>query len=177
VSQVVDVGEVTGVRGEVTRRMAQPGGRAAMLALFVALVFIVAMALLPVAPRIVLEGYGRSVVDASDTRSQVREGRLDRFEDADPVFASDHLFQAYPIPVAALVALVPLALAGLAVASLTKPTRSRTLLISAMGSAMYVFFTGAIGFYFFLGVFALGFAAYKSRKADTVAAPASSTAD
>lgn len=167
-SEVVDVGPVSGLRGEVQRRCAQPGGRPALLALFVAAVFVIGVALFPVAPRFVLEGYGRAVVEASDARARVQEARLDRFTEADPTFASDHLFRAYPPLVAAVLALVPLALAAVAVTSLTRPTRSRTLLITAMGGFVYVFFTGIIGTYFLLGVIALGFAAYRSRKADVI---------
>lgn len=170
------MGEVSGLRGEVVRRSAQPGGRPALLALLVATVFVVVVAAFPVTPRIVLQGYGRVVVEASDARARVREGRLDRFDEATPRFASDLLFRSYPPLVAAVLALVPLALAAVAVASLTKPTRSRTLLITAVGGFMYVFFTGAIGTYFLLGVIALGFAAYRSRKADVIVPDATADA-
>ena len=67
-------------------------------------------------------------------------------------------------------AIIPVIICLLATLALTRPTRTRTLLISALAAAMYVFFSKGVGFFFILGVAALGYGWYKSRQADQAAA-------
>ncbi len=126
----------------------------------------------PVIPQFVLEGYGRTVVEASPVGEEALQGRIERFEDADPVTQMVRALDT-DNPVAIVIfALVPVAISIIAASALTKPTRSRTLLISAMVAAVYTFLTGAIGVYFFLGVICLGWASFQSRKADAMVAAA-----
>ncbi|CAN5639083.1 hypothetical protein BH24ACT4_BH24ACT4_19380 [soil metagenome] len=174
-SVIIDVDEAPGARGWLQIRMSQPGGRPALLGLFVALVSAVTLLGFPVLPRFAFEGYGELVVQdaaaVSDATPAQTTQMVDTFNDADPISAgTSRLGDVAPLPFALVFSLIPIAITGLAVASLTKPTRSRTLLISALAAALYVFFSQSIGTFFILGVAALGFAAYKSRKADALAA-------
>ncbi len=168
----VEVDDVGGVRGFVQRSLAQPGGRPTLLALLLSIVSAVTLLAFPVIPQFVLEGYGRTVVEASPVGEEALQGRIERFEDADPVTQMVRALDT-DNPVAIVVfALVPVAISIIAASALTKPTRSRTLLISAMVAAVYTFLTGAIGVYFFLGVVCLGWASFQSRKADAMVAAA-----
>lgn len=176
-SVAVDVGEVSGVRGAFVRATAQPGGRATVLALMVAIVSGVTLLAFPIAPDPVLEGLGRVVVEASTDDADQRAELVEEFADADAVLESVLLTDLVNPAVAAVYALIPVAIAAVAVAALHKPTRSRTLLISAMAAAMYVFLTGPIGIYFLVGALALGWGAFQSRKADTAAALAAASDD
>lgn len=177
-SVVVEGGGAEGVRGWLDERMAQPGGRPALLALFVAVVSAVTLLAFPVLPRFAFEYYGETVVEASGEAARESEAQIetmvDTFADGDTISAgTSRLSDVAPLTYTLVFSLIPLIICGLAVASLTKPTRSRTLLISALAAAIYVFFSQGIGTFFILGVLALGFGAYKSRKADaTVAAEA-----
>lgn len=173
----VDVGDVSGVRGAFVRATAQPGGRATVLALMVAVVSAVTLLVSPVAPDPVLEGFGRLVVESSTDDADERAELVEEFADADAVLESVLLTDLVNPAVAVLYALIPVAIAAVAVAALHKPTRSRTLLISALAAAMYVFLTGPIGIYFLVGALALGWAAFQSRKADTAAALAAASDD
>ncbi|WCO68347.1 hypothetical protein PO878_06345 [Iamia majanohamensis] len=182
-SVVVDVGEAEGVRGWLHQRMSQPGGRPALLALFVAVVSAVTLLAFPVLPRFAFEYYGETVVQASgeaagESQAQV-DAMVDTFADGDTISAgTSRLSDVAPLPYTLVFSLIPVIICALAVSSLTKPTRSRTLLISALAAAMYVFFSQGIGTFFILGVLALGFGAYKSRKADAAgAAVAAGTAE
>ncbi len=174
-SVVVDVEEAEGLRGWMTTRMAQPGGRPAMLALFVAIASAVTLLALPVIPRFAFQYYGETIVTTSAERSGASQAEVtsmvDQFNDGDTIGAgTSRLADVAPIAYALVFSLIPIVICALAVSSLTKPTRSRTLLISALAAAMYVFFSQGIGTFFILGVLALGFGAYKSRKADQLAA-------
>ncbi len=174
-SVVVDVDEAAGARGWLQVRMSQPGGRPALLALFVAIVSAVTLLAFPVLPRFAFEAYGELVVQdaaqVTDATPAETTQMVDTFNDGDSVSAgTSRLGDVAPLAFALVFALIPIAISGLAVASLTKATRSRTLLISALAAALYVFFSQGIGTFFILGVAALGFAAYKSRKADALAA-------
>jgi len=162
----VDVGDVHGARGAFLRLSAQPGGRAALLALMVAVVAAITLFATPNAPLAVLDGYGEMAVEASHQNADVAAARVGRFEDADPVLERTFLLNVVPAPVAVVLAIVPVAIAAFAVSALTKPTRSRTLLIASLLAAMYFFFAGQLNPTFVIGVFALGWAAWKSRKAD-----------
>lgn len=173
----VDVGDVSGVRGAFVRATAQPGGRATVLALIVAIVSAVTLLAFPVAPAAVLDGFGRLVVEASTDDAGERADLVEELTDADAVLESVLLTDLLNPVVAAVYALIPVAIAAVAVASLHRPTRSRTLLISALAAAMYVFLTGPIGIYFLVGALALGWGAFQSRKADAAAAVAASSDD
>lgn len=167
----VEVDDVSGIRGALLARMAQPGGRAALLALFVALVSAVTLLGFAVVPIFAFEYYGETVVEASAGGESEQSDRVAAFDEADPVTAGTGrlLDVADPIP-AIVFSVVPIVISGIAVAALTKTTRSRTLLVSALAAALFVFFSRGIGTFFILGVFALGFAAYQSRKADAATA-------
>lgn len=168
----VEVDDVGGVRGFLQRSQAQPGGRPTLLALLLALVSAVTLLAFPVIPQLVLEGYGRTVVEASPVGEDALAGRIQRFEDADPVTEMVRALEtANPVAIV-LFAVVPIIISVIAVRALTSPTRSRTLLISAMAAAVYTFLSGAIGVYFFLGVICLGWASFQSRKADAMVAAA-----
>ncbi len=174
-SVVVDVGVTEGIRGAMMTRLSQPGGRPTMLALFVAIVSAVTLLAFPVLPRFAFEYYGQSVASASAERSGATEAEttrlLDQYNDGDTISAgTSRLIDVAPVAYTLVFSLIPIAICALAAASLTKPTRSRTLLISALAAAMYVFFSQGIGTFFILGVAALGFGAYKSRKADALVA-------
>lgn len=177
-SEVVEV-EGAGARGLLLRLTAQPGGRAVVLALVVAVVCAVTLFLVPVSPPAVFDGYGVTVV-----RAQAEAGGEDRagvdaaeddFGDREMVFAQDRakLLDLVPLSNALIFALAPMLLAGTAVRSLLRPTRSRTLLLCSIGGVLYVVLTGPIGIFFLLGVVALGFGAYQSSKADKLALAAS----
>ncbi|HEX7133959.1 MAG TPA: hypothetical protein VF228_15390 [Iamia sp.] len=178
-SEVVEVDEVPGPRGLILRLTAQPGGRAAVLALLVAVVSGIALFVLPVAPPRVMDQLGAMVVvqadggDASD--SAKIDAALDEFADSDPVVAdySVNILDLVGPGPAIISALLPVVLGALAVRSLTRPTRSRTLMICAIAGVAYVVLSGPIGIFFLLGVLALGFAAYQSSKADRAALAAS----
>ena len=51
----------------------------------------------------------------------------------------------------------------------SQPLKGVVLMICAVTGVIYVVFLGPIGIFFFLGVLALGFAAYQSAKADKAA--------
>jgi hypothetical protein len=168
----VEVEDVGGYRGFIQRSIAQPGGRPTLLALLLSIVSAVTLLAFPVIPQLVMEGYGRLVVEASPVGEDALAGRLERFDDADPVTEMVRAFETANPVLVLVFALVPVAISVVAVRSLTRPSRSRTLLISAMAAAVYTFVTGAIGVYFFLGVICLGWASFKSRKADAMVAAA-----
>jgi hypothetical protein len=178
-SEVVEVDDVPGPRGLILRLTAQPGGRAAVLALLVAVVSGAALFVLPVAPPVVLGQFGAMVVVQADGGDALDPDAIEvaqeGFADGDPVAADysvDILDLVGPGP-AVVSALLPVVLGALAVRSLTKPTRSRTLMICAIAGVAYVVLSGPIGIFFLLGVLALGFAAYQSSKADRAALAAS----
>jgi hypothetical protein len=179
-SEVVEVEGASGPRGLLVTLTSQPGGRAAVLALLVAVVSGISLFVLPVAPPAVLARYGAMVVVQADGGDATETGAVDdaqdEFADADPVVAdySVTLLDLLPAPAALVYALIPVALTGVAVRSLTRPTRSRTLMICSIAGVAYVVLGGPIGVFFFLGVIALGFAAYQSSKADRAALAASS---
>lgn len=174
-STVVEVDDASGPRGALLRLMAQPGGRATLMAVFFAIaagVALLVLPIVPVAPAGAVEHYGRTVVRASTDDAGDRRDLLDDYDGADPVSGETvTLLDAAGPAVAALFALVPILIAAVAVRSLTKPTRSRTLLISAGAAALFSFLGGG-GIFTLPSVMALGFAAYRSRKADARAAAA-----
>lgn len=178
-SEVVEVDEVPGPRGILLRLTSQPGGRAAVLALLVALVSGLTLFVAPVAPPPVLDELGAMVVVQADGGDALDTAALDDVQEES--FADDPVVAAYSVglldlvpPLAAVVyALVPVLIAGMAVRALTRGTRTRTLMICAVTGVLYVVMLGPIGVFFFLGVLALGFAAYQSAKADKVALAAS----
>lgn len=178
-SEVVEVGEVPGPRGILLRLTSQPGGRAAVLALLVALVSGLTLFVAPVAPPPVLDELGAMVVVQADGGDALDTAALDDVQEES--FADDPVVAAYSVglldlvpPLAAVIyALVPVLIAGMAVRALTRGTRTRTLMICAVTGVLYVVMLGPIGIFFFLGVLALGFAAYQSAKADKVALAAS----
>jgi hypothetical protein len=168
----VQIDDAGGIKGFLQRSQVQPGGRPTLLALLLSIVSAVTLLAFPVIPQLVLEGYGLTVVEASPVGDEALAGRVERFEDGDPVTEMVRAFDT-DNPVAIVIfALVPVAISVIAARSLTSPTRSRTLLISAMVAAVYTFLTGAIGVYFFLGVICLGWASFQSRKADAMVAAA-----
>lgn len=174
-SPVVEVGDIPGVRGQLLRLTAQPGGRAAVLALLVAIVSGVALFVTPVGPPSVLERYGAMVVVQADGDDPLDTEAVDAaqedFNDADPVTAeySVRLPDLVPVPTAIIFAVIPVLLGAMAVRSLTRPTRSRTLMITSIAGVAYVVLSGPIGIFFLLGVLSLGFAAYQSAKVDRAA--------
>lgn len=179
-SEVIDVGDVPGVRGVILRATAQPGGRATVLALLASVVSAIALFVIPVAPPPVLEQYGAMVVvqaDGGEADDQAAiDDALEAFADEDPVAApySVGLLDLVPPVTAVVFAVIPILIAGMAARSLTRPTRSRTLMISSIAGVAYVVLGGPIGIFFLLGVLALGFAAYQSSKADRAALAAAS---
>jgi hypothetical protein len=178
-SEVVEVGDVPGPRGILLRLTSQPGGRAAVLALLVALVSGLTLFVAPVAPPPVLDELGAMVVVQADGGDALDTAALDDVQEED--FADDPVVAEYsvglldlvPPAAAAVYALVPVLIAGMAVRALTRGTRTRTLMICAVTGVLYVVMLGPIGVFFFLGVLALGFAAYQSAKADKLALAAS----
>jgi hypothetical protein len=168
----VEVEDVGGVRGFIQRSLAQPGGRPTLLALLLSVVSAVTLLAFPVIPQLVLEGYGLTVVEASPVGEDALAGRVERFEDGDPVTEMVRALDTGNPLLIVVFALVPVGISIVAARSLTSTTRSRTLLISAMAAAVYTFLTGAIGIYFFLGVVCLGWASFQSRKADAMVAAA-----
>lgn len=172
-SQVVEV-EGDGVRAMITRLTAQPGGRPVVLALFAAVVSALTLVLFPVLPSPDLDAYGKRVVEV---RAEVQGEDIDdavsdfRVTPVERVRALEQKApQAY---IALLIGLVPVIITAVAARSLTRPTRSRTLMVSAIGAVMLVFFAGGVGFYFLLVALALGWGAYQSAKADKAALAAS----
>lgn len=177
-SEVVEVGEVPGPRGILLRLTSQPGGRAAVLALLVAMVSGLTLFVAPVAPPPVLDEYGAMVAVQADGGDPLDTAALDDVQEDfadDPVVAeySVGLLDLVPPAAAAIYALVPVLIAAMAVRALTRGTRTRTLMICAVTGVLYVVMLGPIGVFFFLGVLALGFAAYQSAKADKAALAAS----
>ena len=84
---------------------------------------------------------------------------------------------AYPTPqlyLALAMSLLPLVITVFAVRGLVRPTRSRTLMFSTVAGVLFVATNPVIGLFFFVGVVALGVAAYQSSKADKAAQAASS---
>ncbi|HEU5151337.1 MAG TPA: hypothetical protein VFU19_12615 [Iamia sp.] len=177
-SEVVEVPDVPGPRGLLLRLTAQPGGRAAVLALLVAVVSAATLFVAPVAPPAVLDELGAMVVvhadggDALDPAA-LEEVKEDEFAD-EPVVAAYRvgLLDLVPPVAAAIYALVPVLIAFMGVRSLTRFTRTRTLMICAVTGVLYVVMLGPIGIFFLLGAIALGFGAYQSAKADKAAAAA-----
>lgn len=169
-----EAGETGGLRGWLAIRMSQPGGRPVLLALFVSIVSAVTLLAFPVLPRFAFEYYGETVVEASAVNAgetgAAAEAMIETFNEGDTISAgASRLLEVAPLGYALVFSLIPVVICGLAVSSLTRPTRSRTLLISALAAALYVFFSQGIGTFFILGVAALGWGAYKSRKADALA--------
>ncbi len=171
-SEVVEV-EGDGLRGLLARLTAQPGGRPVVLALFAAIVSAFTLLFFPVLPSPDLTGYGERVVEvrAEAQGKDVDDAVQDfRKKPVEQVRAPDQKApQSY---FALLLCLVPIALTVVAARSLTRPTRSRTLMVSAIGAVMMVLFAGVLGFYFLLVALALGWGAYQSAKADKAAAAA-----
>jgi hypothetical protein len=170
-STVVEVdSDATGLRGLILRWAAQPGGRATMFAVVIALASAALLLFVPIAPRVVLEYYGETVIEASHDDPDIVSTRQEEFAEDDPVYTTDLLVNfASPLAVG-LATVIPVAITGFALSGLTKPTRSRTLLIAAGIAALYSLL-GSTSL-FLVGAIALGFAAYQSRKADTLAAAA-----
>ncbi|QYG92041.1 hypothetical protein HC251_06045 [Iamia sp. SCSIO 61187] len=179
-SQVVEVDTDAGPRGTLARYTAQPGGRAAVLALIVGAVCAVTLLAFPVWPSTDLTAYGETVV-----RAQVEAG--DDAGDDDVLDDAVRDFQtrpvenvpglAYPTPqlyLALAMSLLPLVITVFAVRGLVRPTRSRTLMFSTVAGVLFVATNPVIGLFFFVGVVALGVAAYQSSKADKAAQAASS---
>jgi hypothetical protein len=176
-SEVVDVGDVSGPRGLLIRLTAQPGGRAIVLAMLVSVVFAVTLLAFPVLPSTDLSGYGETVVRARVEAAGGDEGDVD---DAladftrNPVESVRGLEYRPPqLYVAIGIALVPILIAGFAVRGLLRPTRSRTLFMTAIAGVLYFVANPGVGLYYVLGVIALGFGAYQSSKADKAALAAS----
>lgn len=161
---------VGGWRGWLAESSAVPGGRAALLALVVAVVGGITLFLFPVFPSPVFDAHGRGVVAAAPGTEQQRSARLERFDGADATVETAYLADVAGPAVAALFAVVPVLVAGSAVLSLRRPTRSRALLIAAFAMALFVLFGGAVGPFYIVAVGALGFGSYQSRKADSAAA-------
>lgn len=179
-SEVVEVEDASGARGVLLTFTSQPGGRAAVLALLAALVAGVALFILPVAPPNVLGRYGAvTVVQAEGddpTDTAVVDDAQDELIKGDLVRAeySVDILGLMPLPAALVFAMIPVLLAGMAVRALTRPTRSRTLMICSIAGVAYVVLGGEVGRFFLVGVLAIGFAAYQSSKADRAALAASS---
>lgn len=166
-SVVVDLEEDPGGwRGAVLRASIQPGGRPAILALIAGIVCAGVLVFGSVLPQASFDWFGGEVVRASGAG----DAAIADFEDADPVVHYRRLLDVLGPVGTAVFAVVPLGITVMAVRSLSRPTRSRTLLISAITAAIFVFMTQAIGIYFLVGAGALGWAAFKSRKADQQAA-------
>lgn len=166
-SVVVDLEEDPGGwRGAVLRASIQPGGRPAILALIAGIVCAGVLVFGSVLPQASFDWFGGEVVRASGAGDDA----IAEFEDADPVVHYRRLLDVLGPVGTAIFAVVPLGITVMAVRSLSRPTRSRTLLISAITAAIFVFMTQAIGIYFLVGAGALGWAAFKSRKADQQAA-------
>lgn len=177
-SEVVVVDDATGPRGLLLRLTAQPGGRAAVLALLVTVVSGVALFVAPVAAPAVLDEVGAVIVVHQEGGDPTSTAALDEVKEdfsEDPVSAeySVNLMELVGSGPALVYALIPILIVGMAVRSLTRPTRSRTLMISSIAGVAYVILTGAVGIFFFLGILALGYAAYQSAKADKAALAAS----
>lgn len=182
-SQVVEVDVGGGPRGTLARYTAQPGGGAAVLALLVGAVCAVTLLAFPVWPSTDLNAYGEAVVETS-VRASDDSGDDDAVDDAVDEAVRDFQTRpvenvaglAYPTPqlyLALAMSLLPLVISALAVRGLVRPTRSRTLLISTIAGVLFVATNPAIGLFFFVGVVALGVAAYQSSKADKAAQAAS----
>lgn len=168
-SVVYEVEEGAGARAWVMGRMSQPGGRAVLLALLVAIVSSITLLTTPVVRTSAFEYYGQEVVEASASSETERASLVEGFEEADPVGeGTARLLDVVPPLVALVYAVIPLLICGFAAFSLTRATRSRTLLIMALAAAMYLFFA-SFNSTFIVAVGALGFAAYQSRKADALA--------
>lgn len=166
-SVVVEM-EGTGAAAQIRHRLAQPGGMPVVLAFIAALASAVALIALPIVPRPVQEVPARMAVAASTSDKADRDARLETFDDAEPVTESARITDVVSPALAAGYALFPLLLTGMALISLTKVSRGRTLFFSAMLGALYVFMTGVFSF-FLIGAALLGYAAYKTRKADVAA--------
>jgi hypothetical protein len=149
----------------------------AMLALLAGAAALLAGA--PVAPPPVLDQLGAVIVVQQDGGDPTSTAALDDVKEdfrEDPVAApySEGLIDLVgPVP-AVFYILVPLLIGALALRALTRPTRSRSLMISSIAGVAFVILTGPVGIFSFLGVLALGFAAYQSAKADRAALAASS---
>lgn len=165
----VDVADATGIRAELLRRSAQPGGRPALIGAVLAVVVTVLLFTAPLAAREAFEGYGRMVVrQVPQTEVSVDE-RLKTFEEDDPVvFGTERLTESAPLGLVLGVAGILLASTLAAAWSLTRPTRSRTLMLSTFALAIVSFFLGIIPIVIVVAV--LGFATFKSRQADRAAA-------
>jgi hypothetical protein len=149
-----------------------------VLALLVAVISGATLFFAPVAPPTVLDQLGAVIVVQQEGGDPTSAAAIDEVQEdfrEDPVAAdySVGLLELVGPGPALVYALIPVLIAGLAVRSLTRPTRSRTLMISSIAGVAYVILTGPVGIYFFLGVLALGFAAYQSAKADKLALAAS----
>lgn len=168
-SVVVEPEDVpAGARGEIARRMAQPGGRATFVAVVLALAVAVMVVVAPIAPRYAFEGYGRMVVEARPGTEAQQEDRLDAFIEGDAVaLGTQRLTEVWALPVVLGFALAMLLIVGLAARSLTLPSRSRTLLITSFAAVAVMFVLGQL---LLPLVAALAFASYQSRKADRLAA-------
>jgi len=176
-SVVVEVDDIDGPRGLLLRLTAQPGGRAIVLAMLVSVVFAVTLLAFPVLPSTDLAGYGETVVEA---RVEAEGGDDGAVDDAladftrSPVESVRGLDYRPPqLYVAIGIALVPILIAAFAVRGLLRPTRSRTLFMTAIAGVLYFVANPGVGLYYVLGVIALGFGAYQSSKADKAALAAS----
>lgn len=179
---------LSGMRGAVLRRMAQPGGRATTVALVLALMvvvmlFVVPLALRPAFPavdagRATQEGEGsfaEMVVRASPGTEAERTERLEALEDREPAALGTQRFTEVLSPVIlAGFSLVLLLIVGTAFRSLDRPSRSRTLLITSF-AVVGIMFVTPLGNVLLPLVAALAFASYQSRKADRLAAVEAAT--
>lgn len=178
----VDTGGATGLRLQVVRHMAQPGGRATTIALVLSVVVAVMLFTAPLALRPAFpatdvgtatelgEGaFAEMVVRAvPGTEAELTE-RLEALEDSDPVaFGTERFTEVLSPVVIGGFALVLILITATAFRSLTRTTRSRTLMISSFALVGVMFFS-ALGQVLLPLVAALAFASYQSRKADRMA--------
>lgn len=174
-SPVLDVGEVSGFRAQLGRRLIQPGGRATLLALTLAIVSAGMLLFAPIVPLEAFETYGEILIEDAPIDAAERAGQMAAFEAGEVIDAGTVRITALQAPgIIVVFALVPILIAIVAVASLTRPTRSRTLLMSALASALFFFVAQGLSTFFLPGVIALGWASYQSRKLDQ---PVAATAE
>lgn len=168
-SVVVEVDEgASGLPGILQRSLAQPGGKAVLLAVVVGLVCFVTLLVAPVWPTPVLTAVGEQATTISAEVGDwgTEQEAIDAYDEGDPVFVQGAMTDAVVVPIGVAFAFLPVAISAIAFSSLTKPSRSRTLLFCAMGGVLYFFVSGPLGTYFLPGAAALGWGAWQSRKVD-----------
>ncbi len=176
-SEVVEVDAGPGPRGQIVRYTAQPGGLATVLAFLIALVSAATLLAFPVWPSPDLTGYGETVVRSQLEAEGARDGDIDDAVEELQRSSLEQLrgveFGTPGIFLVVMIAALPVIICFFAVRSLLRPTRSRTLMWSAIAGGAAVVFNLGTGIYFVPGVIGLGFAAYQSAKVDKAAAAAS----